>query len=404
MDKASGQIERFFPAFWTIILCVGLAFVTLNVATNHPERLYGWRAVGFGVLLIALLGSYGWYGWGRLYGENVTSERQALFALGIQILVLLLLVWQYDSSFVWFSFSIAYEAIGGLPKHLWSLPLVSVVLIILIAILLTDSGLSAGTIIGAVFLIVTNVGIARFILLLRSQRDQLRTASEQLLQAHVALAANAVQAEELAVLRERARIARTMHDDVGHALVLMNVKLEAAQLLYANDPTRGAAELEATRSLIRDTMVQLRHTLADLRAPITDHDDLPAALTRLAKEIQERTGITVICSITPTLTALPTDMNEALWYVAREALTNVERHAAAANASLTVEQQPNGWKLRMLDDGSGINPADLSRAGHYGVMGMRERIQAVGGTFNIQRGKTGGTIVEAFLPVMQKAN
>jgi signal transduction histidine kinase len=238
-----------------------------------------------------------------------------------------------------------------------------------------------------------------FIRLLNDQRDQLRSALEQLREAHATLAANAAQAEELAVLRERTRLAREMHDDLGHTLVAMNVKLEAAQLLYARDPARGDAELEATRTLIRSAMANLRRTLADLRAPIAEHRDLPAALQRLAHETQARTGIDMICRIAPDLPALPDEAREALWFVAREALANVERHAAATSVTLTLEQECDSVRLQVVDNGLGITPADLRRPKHYGVVGMRERMQVVDGTLSIGCGASGGTVVEARMPL-----
>jgi len=394
-------IRRIFPTFWTALLIIGLALDTLGVGASHPERLHGWRAIGLGVLLIGVVGGYQWFSWRRLYRDAAMSTQRALLALGIQLLALLLLVVVYDSSFAWFSLALLYQIIGGLPRRQWPLPLAGVLLVFAVAAWApTGSGpLDAGSIAVSAVLLAVNMGIAVFIRLLHDQRDQLSIALEQLRDAHAALAANAAQAEELAKLRERARLAREMHDNLGYALVTMNIKLEAAQLLYARDPARGDAELEATRTLIRNAMANLRRTLADLRAPIAEHDDLPAALERLAYEMQARSGIDLTWRIAPNLPALPDAAREALWYTAREALTNVERHAAAASVTLILAQERHGVLLRVVDDGSGITPADLGLPRHYGVVGMRERMQAVGGTLDIGRGASGGTIVEARLPI-----
>lgn len=392
--------RQLLPAFWTAVICVGLAAIAVNLAINHPERLYGIRAVGLVVLFIGLLGGYRWFSWGRIYNDAAISEQQGLLSIGVQILALLVLVWRYDASFIWFSMSIPYQVIGGLSQRRWVGPLIGVMLVLIISIIPGSENrvVDTGGMITALFLLITQIGVAVFIYLLRNQRDQSRAASEKLLQAHIALTASAAQAEELAVLRERARLARSMHDDLGHALVLMNVKLEAAQLLYAHDKTRGDAELEATRALIRNTMTNLRRTLADLRAPVNDHDDLPAALKRLAQDMEDRTGIKVTCDITSPTPALPTDINETFWFVAREALTNIERHAGAGNVTLAFERSSEGWMLRIADDGAGITPTDLRRPEHYGLLGMRERLHMIGGTFSIQPGMDKGTIVEARLP------
>ena len=84
--------------------------------------------------------------------------------------------------------------------------------------------------------------------------------------------------------------------------------------------------------------------------------------------------------------------------MAREALANVERHAAAGCAELTLERQNGALILRVTDDGSGVAPADLARPGHYGITGMRERVEALGGTLRIAARPEGGTVVEARVP------
>jgi signal transduction histidine kinase len=150
-------------------------------------------------------------------------------------------------------------------------------------------------------------------------------------------------------------------------------------------------------------MTELRRSLADLRAPLTDHHDLPAALARLAGEIRARTKLEVTCSATPDLQTasmqLVPEATESLWRVAREALANVERHAAAGCAALTLERQSGALVLRVTDDGSGVALADLARPGHYGIIGMRERMEALGGTLQIAARPEGGTVVEARVPV-----
>jgi signal transduction histidine kinase len=392
---------RLFPAFWIALLAIALVLNTLGLVANHPERLSGWRGAGLGVLLLGIVAAYRWLSWGRIYRDRAISARRALILVAVQLLALVLLVTWYDSSFGWLSLALLYQVIAGLPQRLWPLPLTGVLLVLVVGALPSDSRgvIDAGTILSSVVLFVVNLGIALFIRLLNDQRDQLHITLAQLQEAHARLAAGAAQQEELVVLRERARLARALHDNIGQALVVMNVKLEAAQLLYARDPTRGDAELEATRTLIRSTMTELRRALTNLRAPATPHDDLPAALQRLAHDLHARAGLDIRCVIGSDLLAAPAAAREALWYVAREALTNVERHAAAASATLSLDHTDDGWRLRVVDDGCGVTPAALVSPEHYGVMGMRERMQAIGGSLCIEPGASGGTIVEAYLPM-----
>jgi signal transduction histidine kinase len=389
-----------FPLFWVLVFWTGIALSILSLHARHPEWLHGWRAAGLGALLLGTFAMYMLLAWGWLYRPKKMNARPGLLVFGVEMLLLALLVWWYGGSFAWISLALLYPLIGGLPMRYWPLPVAALLLVFALGTLPADAtpGALAAFILNTILLLAVNAGIAVGLRVLVSRSDQLRSALAQLRQAHAELAASAAQREELAVLRERARLARALHDNIGHALVVMNVKLEAAQLLYARDPARGDAELEATRALIRDTMADLRRALADLRAPLAAPDDLPDALRRLAHEVQARAGIAVMCDVAPDLPAPPADVCEAIWYVAREALANVEQHAAATHAAIALEQVADNWLLRVADDGVGVRPDDLRRPAHYGVVGMQERMKAIGGTCAIQRGPDGGTIVEARAP------
>jgi signal transduction histidine kinase len=398
MAPAARWSWRGFPWFWLALFVLSMAPLVASLITRHPTQLQGWSGVAFVALLLGVFGAYARFCWGALYGDHL-SERAALLVILVQLACTLLLVWHYDQLFAWMIIAAIYQVIGGLPRRRWPLPLAGVVLVILASLRPgTGASLDLGELSGFAVLVITNVFLALILRALFTQRAQLRQVLDDLGKAHAELAARAEQQEELAMLRERARLARAMHDDIGHALVLLNIRLEAAQLLYAQDPARGAAELEATRVLIRATMADLRRAIADLRAPAAAYDDLPASLGQLVQQTRERTGIEVAYSVTDEVNALPPATREALWYVAREALANVERHAGAASASLMLKRADDGWLLRITDDGSGIDPSALRRPGHYGLLGMCERVKALGGVFDIRPGPRGGTIVEARLP------
>jgi signal transduction histidine kinase len=299
------------------------------------------------------------------------------------------------------------QIVSSIPIRQWPFPLAAIMVLGGAGAGLVESvGASSwGDIVTFVFFMVLWIGLAVFISILFHERHQRERLIAELRQAKDQLERYAMQAEELAALRERARLAREMHDSLGHALVVVNVKLEAAQRLYAVDARRGDVELETTRALVRETMAELRRSLADLRAALPKQNDLPAALQRLAEEIRARTNLDITCSVAPELRAdegrLAPETTEALWRVAREALTNVERHAAAASAALTLERMNGSLILRVADDGSGVAPADLARTGHYGITGMRERVEALGGTLLVAARPGGGTLVEAHVPVAE---
>ncbi len=112
--------------------------------------------------------------------------------------------------------------------------------------------------------------------------EQLSRANAELQEAHRLLAASAAQQQELAVLRERTRLAREMHDTLGHALVLISIKLEAAQRLREHNPERSDRELESTKEIARSTMNELRASIANLRSPALEREPARSAISRYA--------------------------------------------------------------------------------------------------------------------------
>ncbi|MDQ2810047.1 MAG: sensor histidine kinase [Chloroflexota bacterium] len=242
--------------------------------------------------------------------------------------------------------------------------------------------------------------------LIRS-RMQSEHLVHELRQTQERLEAALVHEREAAALRERTRMAREMHDVLGHALALVAVKIEVAQRLQAVDPARAAAELDATKALVRDSMADLRASLADLRSPTLEAaaGPLGAALTAWATRTAAEGGFALRCTVAPEADALPAPIQDALWRVAREAILNVVKHARAGCVELHVFCKGDAVYLSVGDDGVGIphlaeGQARLEVTGHYGVRGMRERLAALGGQLSIRPGPTGhGTLVLATIPL-----
>jgi signal transduction histidine kinase len=235
------------------------------------------------------------------------------------------------------------------------------------------------------------------IVLLR-QGERLAALVAELHRARDALRRQAAQDAELAVLRERARLAREMHDSLGHALVAINVKLEAAERLYARDPAQGAAELDQTRAVVRAAMRELRRSLADLRAPAAPVVAFPDNLVQLAEEFGARTGTIVTTSVESRLPPLG-PVAEVLEQIVRELLINAERHAAAERLDLSLRTEDDRLLLRVEDDGRGIRPGDLNRPGHFGIVGIRERLAAVDGSLAIEQRPGGGAQIDVSAPL-----
>ncbi|HEY6287451.1 MAG TPA: sensor histidine kinase, partial [Ktedonobacteraceae bacterium] len=212
------------------------------------------------------------------------------------------------------------------------------------------------------------------------------------------------------VLRERTRLAREMHDTIGQALVLISVKLEAAQRLRERDPERCDGELESTKEIARETMTVLRASIADLRSPTLEHVHINHALSRTARELAQRTGLSVTYTLQADIDPLPASVEETLWKVSQEAFTNIEKHAHASHVQVRISRQGEKLLMSIHDDGIGLPPAlnqpdkdgsfvYISPGGHYGLRGMLERIEAIGGHLTLHSGKEQGTTIEVELPL-----
>lgn len=242
---------------------------------------------------------------------------------------------------------------------------------------------------------------------------QLSHANSELQAAHQRLQETAAQEQELAVLRERARLAREMHDTLGHALVLISIKLEAAHRLRERDPERCDRELEATKEIARNTMNELRASIANLRSPALQHESTCSAISRYARDMALRTGLRLTCDYDQQddIARLPEHIEDALWKVGQEALTNVEKHARAQHVQLHFSRQNSHVVMRIADDGVGFPPelrqlhapgdmTCVSPQGHYGISGMVERVESAGGRLFIRPGMPRGTTVEVELPLV----
>jgi signal transduction histidine kinase len=205
------------------------------------------------------------------------------------------------------------------------------------------------------------------------------------------------QLQELAVVDERNRLAREMHDTLGHRLTVAVVQLEGAQRLIPTDPERAARMIGAMREQMKEALADLRRTVAALRAPLIEDLPLQAALTRLAQEFQEGTGLAVQLQLPPDLPPLSAAQRLTLYRAAQESFTNTQRHAQASQIWLRLQQAESSLTLTAADNGQGF-PADLNGEG-YGLRGLRERVAQLGGQLHLESRSGGGAQLRMVLPL-----
>ena len=205
---------------------------------------------------------------------------------------------------------------------------------------------------------------------------------------------------------ERRRLSRELHDETAQVFSAVKMQLgvlrdEAAARGPAEAPRR--ARLDRVLGLIDTGIRSIRGVTNALRPSLLDDLGLAAALRSLAADFTERTGIAVDLAVDEALPALSAEADLALFRAVQEALSNVARHAAAGRVRVTVRRDADGAvTLRVRDDGRGLGgPADLGRwerDGHLGLVGMRERLAALGGAVALGDAPGGGAELRARVP------
>ena len=191
--------------------------------------------------------------------------------------------------------------------------------------------------------------------------------------------------EHLAKLAERERIARDLHDVLGHTLSVITLKSELAGKLLDRDPERAGKEIREVEEISRKALSEVRDAIRGYRA-----EGLAAELAH-AKATLETAGVAVQCDAS-TRVQLPAIQESVLSLAVREGVTNVVRHAQARNCRLHVEQQNGSCRLEIADDGQGF----VAMEGN-GLRGMRERVEMLGGT--LERKNRSGTTLIITLPL-----
>jgi signal transduction histidine kinase len=237
---------------------------------------------------------------------------------------------------------------------------------------------------------------------LLTQSDDARKETQRLLheleQAHLRLQDYSARAEELAVIEERNRLAREMHDTLGHRLTVAAVQLEGAQRLCSQDPDRAANMVGTVREQVKEALTELRGTVATLRAPVEVDLALRSSLRRLAQAFEEATGLPVNLTLPEEISQIPREQRLALYRGGQEALTNVQRHAGASQVWLTLMDQDEQVVLLVSDDGVGF-PGEPAKETSFGLRGLKERVEQLGGNMVLDDRPGGGAQLRLSLPL-----
>jgi two-component system sensor histidine kinase DesK len=195
------------------------------------------------------------------------------------------------------------------------------------------------------------------------------------------------EVRRLAVLAERERIGRDLHDLLGHTLSLVTLKSELARKLALADPPRAQREMEEVERVSRHALAEVRAAVTGMRRSDLAAELVSARLMLEASNIALETDASATCDLSP-------DAEASLALVLREAVTNIHRHARATTARVVFSSNPDSFHMCISDNGRG----GLAAHGN-GISGMRERVRALGGALAIDSPARRGTTLDIAVPL-----
>jgi PAS domain S-box-containing protein len=198
---------------------------------------------------------------------------------------------------------------------------------------------------------------------------------------------------------EAKRIARELHDDLGQHLTALNMEIAALKITPARDPLDLHGRLTTMDEIVDHTIEVVQKISGELRLGQLDLLGLPAAIEWHLQEFQKRSGLRCTFSQASEIVLLPDAVATAVFRVVQEALTNIARHAQATEVEIGMAAAHGNLRVEVRDNGRGITPTQLADHTAYGLLGMRERVEALGGKITMSGVNGGGTTVVVTLPI-----
>jgi NarL family two-component system sensor histidine kinase YdfH len=291
------------------------------------------------------------------------------------------------------------EAIGlfGLTRRGWLSAGYYLALLVISLILVLGWASSGPFLLTAIPMVIFVILFVSLYIRQNEAREQAQKLASELESANRQLAEYAAQVEELTLATERQRLARELHDILSQGLAGLVLQLEAIKAHHE------AGRDERTAEIINQSLARARSTLADSRSAIDDLRAIPASMPEAVRAKTERftqaTGIHCDLSLALGKLAIPRNSSDHILRVLNEALANVTRHAQANQVWVRLEVKSKNVELEVRDDGRGFDPEMLNGAGHYGLLGMRERARLVGGRLEIESDSANGTCIRLIVPL-----
>ena len=371
------------------IVTVLIAYAQWISTGIHP--LTSLRAIALLVLGIVYLG----LGIILINSSIPDSRRPLLGYIGVQVFLAMVIVYLGESTTWLVIFPIVSQVVITLPRREALLVNGAIYLGLLWMLWFWNNGkfnwqVAFGLLCGMVFVIL----FSQIVLSEQNFRGDVERLYTELSAANKKLREYAIQVEELAVVQERNRLARDIHDGLGHYLTALNMQIKAAQALLDKDHLRAMDALTKAQSLAEGALSDVRQSVAALREDPALSQPLPEAVDSLLSECRTE-GLVAELKTTGEYRLLPPQADMTLYRVAQEALTNVRKHALASRVDLILQYGVDTVCLTVRDNGIG---ADVPEGG-FGLFGLRERVQLLHGNMSIRTAPQRGFCIEVELPL-----
>jgi signal transduction histidine kinase len=379
--------------FWSVL---AVTCVSYALSLNREGRGFGLLPV---VLAVVLVAAWTALPWDPRVG-NLRKLAAPVFLLGVFALQMLTgSVWAFGLYAIPFANGVFLFGFGwGIAYAAAILPFIFVNYLVLLADLYPGrEGAAVQASLLTVFwvpVVVFVVGVCAAIVEAVRRREEARGLLAELKAAHAELEIQAERSRELAISGERARMAREVHDSVGHHLTAIHLQLQNAERFRERDPERSWVKVGEAKELALSSLSEVRRSVRALRPPALAERSGPGALAALARSF-DGAGPEVRFVVEGEERRLPEHAELVLYRAMQEGLTNAVRHSGARNVLATLTFGDEGVRLVVADDGGGTNGTPPE--GGFGLAGLGERVKDLGGSLSAGDRSEGGFAFEVEL-------
>jgi signal transduction histidine kinase len=394
--------ERLFPrgtnliqwAAYLIIIAMLISYALQ--ASGVPPFQYNSTLLALTILLVITIV---WDDLVSRFPNPQAGEWTLLLISAVLTFYTIIVGWYFNSIYILFMIAARANAtVRPLPALGFSVLLFGAYLGLSFAIDLNPGHMlefSVSILIGITFTITLSQVLRLYI----EQSEKMTLLLAQIQQANTELVAAREKEKELTIAEERVRMARDLHDGLGHHLTALSIQLQAAEKLVRANPDQAAESVHNARGEVQAALKEVRQSVAALRESPVDIQHLPQAIAALVAETGQRSGL----QGSFTQEGEPADLSPAaamtLFRAAQEGLTNVQKHAAGAHqVSVRLVYAASGTRLAVENDGQQVTQDCQDLSGGFGLAGLRERAHLLGGSLECGPRQDGGFRVEIYLP------